>query len=550
MKPRSTTKRSTTSPAKNVKLGIDIKPFGPTSERVQTLAQAVTKHRAVQKLLARTRHRLLRVDLLDASQDPKPARPQAPSRFQAVFFDYTNNRSVLAIGTLAKPALLEVTISSLQPRPSQEEFDEAVSIILKDPELGKALLEQRLRPYPPMPALLSEEMPDGRVQRTVAVGLLPREGERHHEIVGVNMIHRKVVRFAPSDRGRAPETSAAHNPICGLPYAGQTTASGIAGSVWVTVKQGNTTVWKFLVVRPAASSGTNGSGVELRYVDYRGKRLLYRGHVPILNVKYDGNACGPYRDWQNQEGMIQATGADVAPGFRLCPSPATTILDSGSDTGNFLGVGIYVQGQEVVLVSEMEAGWYRYISLWRLHTDGTIRPRFGFTAVQSSCVCTVHHHHAYWRLDFDVRTAGNNSVLEFNDPPLFGPSKWHNKNFEIRRPRDPARKRKWRVKNNSTGEAYDIVPGASDGVATASPDWPFPRGDVWVLRYHGAEIDDGAVAIGPPYEAGLDAFLTGEAIDSADVVVWYGAHFTHDIANEEPGEFGHVVGPDLKRVKW
>jgi hypothetical protein len=34
------------------------------------------------------------------------------------------------------------------------------------------------------------------------------------------------------------------------------------------------------------------------------------------------------------------------------------------------------------------------------------------------------------------------------------------------------------------------------------------------------------------------------------VVVWYGAHFSHDIAHEEPGEFGHVVGPDLRRVKW
>jgi hypothetical protein len=318
----------------------------------------------------------------------------------------------------------------------------------------------------------------------------------------------------------------------------------------VTVKQGNTTVWKFLLVRPAASSGTNGSGVELRYVDYRGKRLLYRAHVPILNVKYDNNACGPYRDWQDQEGMIQADGSDVAPGFRLCPTPAKTILDTGSDTGNYLGVAIYVQGQEVVLVSEMEAGWYRYISRWRLHANGTIRPRFGFSAVSSSCVCNVHHHHVYWRFDFDVRTAGNNVVREFNDPPLVGSSKWHDKNYEIRRDRNPARKRKWRVKNKSTGEAYDIIPGASDGVATASPDWPFPRGDVWIVRYHGSEIDDGVAATGPPYEAGLDAWVNGEPINGADVVVWYGAHFTHDLAHEEPGTFGHVVGPDLKLVKW
>src|SRR5215210_6319679 len=67
----------------------------------------------------------------------------------------------------------------------------------------------------------------------------------------------------------------------------------------------------------------------------------------------------------------------------------------------------------------MEAGWYRYISEWRLHTDGTIRPRFGFSAVTDSCVCNVHHHHVYWRLDFDIVTAENNVVREFNSPPLF-----------------------------------------------------------------------------------------------------------------------------------
>jgi hypothetical protein len=38
-------------------------------------------------------------------------------------------------------------------------------------------------------------------------------------------------------------------------------------------------------------------------------------------------------------------------------SPAKTPIDtgSGSDVGNFLGVAIYVEGQEVVLISEMEA---------------------------------------------------------------------------------------------------------------------------------------------------------------------------------------------------
>jgi hypothetical protein len=418
------------------------------------------------------------------------------------------------------------------------------------PELREGLRDGRMVTYRPMPPLVGEQLPDGRVERAVAVGLRPREGMQGHEIVTVNMNQRSVTRYERSERGRAPETSAAHNPICGRPDANQATQNSTPGSVWVTVKQGGATVWKFLVVRPAASSGTNGSGVELRYVDYRGKRVLYRAHVPILNVKYGVGPCGPYRDWQNQEGMLEANGADVGSGFRLCNAPATTILDTGSDKGNFLGVAIYVQGQEVVLVSEMEAGWYRYVSLWRLHTNGTIRPRFGFSAVQSSCVCNVHYHHAYWRFDFDIRTAGNNLVREFNNPPLVGGSNWHDKNFEIRRPRDAARNRKWRVLNKGSGEGYDIFPGKDDGEATASPDWPFPRGDLWILRYRGSEIDDGVVATGPPYEAGLDTWNNGEAINGADVVIWYGAHFTHDLAHEAPGHFGHIVGPDLKPVNW
>ena len=90
--------------------------------------------------------------------------------------------------------------------------------------------------------------------------------------------------------------------------------------------------------------------------------------------------------------MIQATGKDVAPGFRLCPDAGEDDpRRPASDTGNFLGTAIYVDGQEVVLVSELEAGWYRYVSEWRLHADGTIRPRFAFDAsrAHASATCTT-----------------------------------------------------------------------------------------------------------------------------------------------------------------
>jgi Copper amine oxidase, enzyme domain len=268
-------------------------------------------------------------------------------------------------------------------------------------------------------------------------------------------------------------------------------------------------------------------------------------------AEYNGNACGPYRDWQYQEGMIRADGVDVAPGFRICSSPPRTIMDTGSDSGTFLGVGLHTTPNEIVLVSEMEAGWYRYVSEWRLGTDGRISPRFGFAAVESSCVCNVHHHHVYWRFDFDVGTAANNRVREFNDPPLVGSSKWHTLQFEARRARRPNRNRRWRVVNTVSGDAYAIIPRHDDGLAAAMPDAPFGRGDLWVLQYKpGAEIDDGVVAVGPPYEAGIDAWVNGEPVHDHDVVVWYAGHFTHDTSVEDPAQHGHIVGPDLKPVSW
>src|SRR5215217_1738884 len=526
-------------------LNVEVAPWGPDQATVSTVSCALFEHSVVQEYLMDARVRLLAFELVDPEQ--KILTPKPPGRYLATIYDYSNNRTIFVEGCLHERELILISESSIQPLPSDDEFDAAVNILLNDPQIGRAIRQQHLLPYRPMPPLIEQELPDGRLERTLAIGLLPGDDRARHEIVGVNMVRESVVRF----ESRAPENSAAHNPICGLPNAFQATATkGTAGQVWLTVTQGNTVLWKFLAVRPAASSGTNGSGVELRYVDYRGKRVLYRAHVPILNVKYDPGGCGPYRDWQYQEGMIQATGTDVAPGFRLCPTPAKTILDTGSDVGNFLGVGIYVQGQEVVLVSEMEAGWYRYVSEWRLSTNGTIRPRFGFAAVESSCVCNVHHHHVYWRLDFDIQTAGGNRVIEFNDPPIIGSSRWHTKNYEIKRSRDPAHRRKWQVKHGATGEGYEVIPGPNDGVATASPDWPFPRGDVWILRYRGSEIDDGVIAIGPPYEANLDSFQNGESINNKDVVIWYAGHFTHDVAEEPPGHFGHIVGPSLKPVNW
>jgi len=80
--------------------------------------------------------------------------------------------------------------------------------------------------------------------------------------------------------------------------------------------------------------------------------------------------------------------------------------------------------------------------------------------------------------------------------------------------------------------------GPNDSVATQSPDWPFPQGDFWVLKYRGTELDDGVNQTGGAagtLKAHLDNFVNGESVQNTDVVVWYAGHVTHDVNHDPPG---------------
>jgi hypothetical protein len=296
------------------------------------------------------------------------------------------------------------------------------------------------------------------------------------------------------------------------------------------------------VVRPAASSATNGSGIELRDVRFRGKRVLKQAHVPILNVQYDGNACGPYRDWLWQESCFEALGSDVleAQGFRSCVRPPVTMLESGQDGGNFTGVAVYESEDGALgLASQLRAGWYRYIMRWLFYPDGRIQPRFGFTGVNNSCVCEIHHHHVLWRFDFDI-VRPRNVVEELNG------TAWQPLLTETARRRKLDLGPRWRVRDIASGAGYELVPGAEDGIGDA-----FSGSDLLALRYRPKELDDARARVTFTASTDLDRLVTREGIRNQDVVVWYGAHYRHAVA--EPGDDhpdSHVVGPTLQPLNW
>jgi hypothetical protein len=533
-------------------LTVEITPYGPSQSTLNTIAGDLGRAARTQSFIRSSNYTLLSLRPID---DPSVTKADGPgagiqTHYRATYYDYQNDRTVYAIGPIDGSTAPELISTRDQPVPSRAEFRRAVELLARDPRLGARVSSGGYVPYRPMPPIIPRGTLGAQAQRIVTVGMLPEPGQVGNEIVGVNMVTGEVIRF----RGAAPVTSrAGPGATCGAPIdAGQVTDDSSAGAARVIIRRGSTVLWSMIALRPAASSGTNGSGVELRDVRYRNRLVLHQANLPMLNVYYEGNACGPYRDWANEEGRYRAVGTDRAPGFRLCTTRPTTILETEQDRGDYNGVAVFTDGDKVGMVSEIEAGWYRYNTSWEFGADGSLRPIFGFSAVENSCVCNRHYHHAYWRLDFDIEEAGNNSVFEFNNPPGPTGKKWTVLNTEIRRFRNYARRRKWFVLNERTNRGYQIIAPEDDRVAKDVDDWDngqFGQGDLWALRMRARQFDDGAVAAGPPYIANINQWVNGESIRRTDVVVWYAAHFTHDVYNGQI-ETGHYVGPTLTPVRW
>jgi len=542
-------------------LRISAVQWGPTQEMVDVAKLRVERSAAVQKALKGAKYRILSFEYIDNSgEKSQPSAP--PKRFRVVFYDYTNDRTLVVENDFAGTETVTVREESFQPNSNDEEFNEAVRILTSDARFSSFLKDEQLRAFQPMPPIT---VLSGTRERLVNVGLGAQGDSASNEVVSVSLRRRAVIRY---DTG-APETSKAETDACGIPVSPQfPTGRGVAGQYQLTISQGTTPLWEMLVIRPSASSGTMGSGIELRDVKYRGKSVMKRGHAPVLDVEYTPNVCGPYRDWQYAEGFFDAPSAGAnnpAPGIRiLAPGQiAQTALDSGNDVGNFQGVAIYTQNDETVMVSEMDAGWYRYIMEWRFANNGTIRPRYGFGATNNSCVCSVHNHHVYWRFDFDIVSPTNKVFQVERGRKFLQPI-----TTELTRLKNLQTNRSILVQNSTSDEAYMLVPNKTDGVADN-----FGRSDLWVLKYKNVnngtnvqnEIDDGWPSMGGTCTAtsgsciNINQFINNESVVNEDVVVWYGAHFVHsDGANLlEPNRINpsilsssHVVGPDIRPIRW
>lgn len=316
--------------------------------------------------------------------------------------------------------------------------------------------------------------------------------------------------------------------------------------------------WSFSFVRPcltgSTTSGGNGGGIEIQDAQFNGKLVFTKAHTPILNVKYQNDACGPYRDWQDQESRFDCT-PETAAG--RCDGPATTNCDmpNGEDTGSFCGVSVDAQPTKLTLTTNVQAGWYRYVLQWNFFPDGSFHPEGWFGAVPASCVQNPHVHMIYWRVDMDIEGNTPNTIEEQNTSnfPLVGlndknksPEQlwviWDPVIVEMPRMKQNDNSRWWRIRNTTTNRAYLIYPPeVYPGVIGMDEVNIFPQlSDVWFLKYNSAnqeETDDGGSF--SRYWAHLSQFMNdtswpADDLQGADSVVWYGGGVLHVVEGTSP----------------
>jgi hypothetical protein len=255
----------------------------------------------------------------------------------------------------------------------------------------------------------------------------------------------------------------------------------------------------------------DNAGIALRNVYFGDELVFYKASVPVIRVRYQDDVCGPYADQINWSYLLNISNCGNQ---KVCQ---TSFVSAGR---TWLEISVLAQ-----------IGKYQIYQVWYLSADGHIQP----TVWSKGLHCDYDHdHHAYWRLDLDIRDAAGDQVFVRNDgaPDVgWGPG-WQKYASELNTVKHPPKNRVWFVRDNATGHGLWILPGP-DGTADG-----FSNKDVAPRRYRSAEDE--------PWPFGAWGHLgygNSEGVQEQDIVYWYVAHLHHE---EEHGEDQwHWIGPRL-----
>jgi hypothetical protein len=252
----------------------------------------------------------------------------------------------------------------------------------------------------------------------------------------------------------------------------------------------------------------NDEGLVLKNVLWKGVKVLHKASMPVIRVKYRGDAsdigagCGPYNDKIHSGNLARFSGqiTDVIARF----------------FGNDL--------MEIAVFSEI--GGYDLYQAYYFHTSGRFEPMLyssGWSCSDNPKSRNDHKHHPYWRLDFDVDgisnrvrhaltvSGGGTSFAAYNSESGFTVP-------------GNATATVWTVAHQSSGRSVRIQsPSNERADAGGGPWFGFGQRDMHVRRYKGAED------VGWDFSSTsqLGYFTPPEATENQDVVFWSIGHLAH-----------------------
>jgi len=297
-----------------------------------------------------------------------------------------------------------------------------------------------------------------------------------------------------------------------------------------------------------------GSGLEVWFADFNGKRVLWRGSAPFAIVPYHRPLPFPdppehtFKDGLTPKGG----GAVFTPIHHGAPNsgsnPAATVdtdvvvtqVEPASDFGP----------AHLVIAAKFQCGWYQYVHSWEFDSDGNIHPGVAMGgALNPYAPEKAHFHHFYFRIDLDIDGFPSDlcEVFEhknFTDP---GGDEWTPVKKQGKLLADPSKARKWQVRDALSKNAEGQHRGYEIEVPQLAGRDKYSTGDVWVTVYRGDTIQQGedVCTDGPPADLSDQiiekVYATGplDIVNGNDIVLWIGLHAHHE-PRHQGEEFSHL----------
>jgi Cu2+-containing amine oxidase len=290
-------------------------------------------------------------------------------------------------------------------------------------------------------------------------------------------------------------------------------------------------------------SQLRGSGLEIWWADFHGRRVMWRGTQPFAIVPYHRPVTEPpppehtYKDGINP----QCGGADFRALRHTAPNSiepwSTNIYDAAIDMD---AVAVTVEPasdfgpSSLQIAAKFQCGWYQYVHRWEFDGLGEIHAALGMGgALNPYAKDKAHVHHMYYRIDLDIDGFGTDvfEVFEhtsFNDP---GGDGWTTVNTQGRYLANPARARKFRVRDLTSASELGDTRGFEIELPQNAGHDAHSTGDIWATVYRGDTVQQGD-------DVGLDCtdkvlesgYAQGplDTANGSDIVLWVAIRHHHE----------------------